>query len=111
MSCPARSCTRLVVVCGIEPFAVALYRAPAICANSGMNRLGSGRRDRLWSWLVVAGVDIVRPSLSISAVFMVSQQVRQPSPPECEATRQPHIPGRCLVELVRADATEEPTAP
>src|SRR5215470_11847978 len=32
--------------------------------------------------------------------------VRQRNPPECEATRQPHIPVRCPVGLVGADATE-----
>jgi hypothetical protein len=28
------------------------------------------------------------------------------TPPECQATRQPHSPVRCLVELVRAEATK-----
>src|SRR5215468_9873667 len=32
--------------------------------------------------------------------------VGQPSPQECQAARQPHIPARCPVELVRAHATE-----
>src|SRR4029453_7899353 len=36
--------------------------------------------------------------------------VRRPSPPECEATRQPHSPGRYLVELVRAAATKGATS-
>ena len=35
-----------------------------------------------------------------------SQQYDNHNPPECEATRQPHIPVRCLVGLVRADATK-----
>jgi RNA polymerase sigma factor (sigma-70 family) len=32
--------------------------------------------------------------------------VRQRTLPECQATRRPHIPVHCLVELVKADATE-----
>lgn len=35
-----------------------------------------------------------------------SSTVRGHSPPECQARRGPHIPVRCLVELVRADATK-----
>src|SRR5215470_12845830 len=35
-----------------------------------------------------------------------SRAVRQRNPPECEARRQPHIPVRCPVGLVGADATE-----
>jgi RNA polymerase sigma factor (sigma-70 family) len=37
---------------------------------------------------------------------MVVSPVRRHNPSECEATRQPHIPVRCLVELVRADAAK-----
>src|SRR5215218_4207194 len=38
---------------------------------------------------------------------MFVSAVRRHSPAECEATRQPHIPVRCLVDLVRAAATRE----
>ena len=38
---------------------------------------------------------------------MLFSAVRRRNPLECEAARQPHIPVRCLVELVRADATRE----
>jgi len=34
-----------------------------------------------------------------------------PAELECQATRQPHIPVRCFVELVRADTTREGAAP
>jgi hypothetical protein len=51
-----------MVVCGIDPFRVALNMAPAIPASSGKNWLGSGRRDWRLSWLVVAGVDIAMSS-------------------------------------------------
>jgi hypothetical protein len=38
--------------------------------------------------------------------FQREAVVRQGNPPECEATRRPHVPVRCLVEVVRADATD-----
>src|SRR5215218_8530709 len=38
---------------------------------------------------------------------MFVSAVRRHSPAECEATRQPHIPVRCLVDLVRAAARRE----
>ena len=74
MICPARSCTRLMVVRGIDPFAVALYMPWAISPNSGMNWLGSGRRDRRSSWLVVVDVDMARSSLLDLSSVLVSQQ-------------------------------------
>jgi RNA polymerase sigma-70 factor (ECF subfamily) len=43
-------------------------------------------------------------SCPLDGVFFSA--VRRHSPSECEATRQPHIPVCCLVELVRADATK-----
>ncbi len=51
-----------------------------------------------------AGHDAGGLSCSLDGVLLSA--VRQPSPPECEGTRQPHSSVRCLVELVRADATE-----
>jgi RNA polymerase sigma factor (sigma-70 family) len=41
----------------------------------------------------------------VRAMVLVSA-VRRPSPPECEAPRQPHSSVRCLVEPVRAAATK-----
>jgi hypothetical protein len=62
-----------MVVCGIEPFRVALNMAPAIPASSGKNWLGSGRRDRRSSCSAVVGVDIARFSLlNLGGVFVVS---------------------------------------
>src|SRR5215472_1930436 len=89
--CPARSCTRWMVVCGIEPFSVALNMPAAIPASSGNNWLGSGRRDWRLSCSVVVGVDIARPSLlDLSGVSVV----RRHSAPECQAARQPHFGAR-----------------
>src|SRR5215471_6762339 len=51
-----------------------------------------------------AGHDAAGLSCSLAGVFLSA--VRQPSPQECQAARQPHIPARCPVELVRAHATE-----
>jgi RNA polymerase sigma factor (sigma-70 family) len=51
-----------------------------------------------------AGHDVAQFFCSLDGVFVSA--VRQHNPPECEATRQPHIPVRCLVEVVRADATK-----
>lgn len=51
-----------------------------------------------------AGHSVSRASCSLDDVFV--SPVRQGDPSECEATRQPHIPVRCFVELVRADATQ-----
>jgi hypothetical protein len=49
--------------------------------------------------------------LPVRGMVFVSA-VRRHNPPECQATRQPHTPVRCLVELVRAAATkgESPTS-
>jgi RNA polymerase sigma factor (sigma-70 family) len=44
-------------------------------------------------------------SFPVRGMVFVSA-VRRHNPPECEATRQPHSSVRCLVELVRADATK-----
>ena len=66
------------------------------CAGAGsVNGVAGDRGGHGVSWAVLVSLDDV----FVSAV-------RQRSPSECEATRQPHIPVRCLVELVRADATE-----
>jgi hypothetical protein len=45
-----------MVVCGIEPFRVALNMASEIAATSAKNWLGSGKRDRRLSCRVVVGV-------------------------------------------------------
>src|SRR5215831_36349 len=108
-----------MVVCGIEPFKVALNMAPATSVTSGTNWLGSGRRDRRSpSWAVA--VDMARfPSVSqlwsetcdLSWVLDRVSVVRRRKRRECEAARQPHSSARCLVELVRADPTKGAAAP
>src|SRR5215469_9032922 len=94
-----------MVVRGIEPFAVALNMPPATSASSGMNWLGSGRRERRSSWLAVAGVDMAGIPSNLSGVDGV-YVVRRHSRPECEVTHRLHSLVCCLVGLVRADATE-----
>jgi RNA polymerase sigma-70 factor (ECF subfamily) len=47
--------------------------------------------------------DVAQLLCSLDGVFVSA--VRQQNPSECQATRQPHSSVRCLVELVRADAT------
>src|SRR5215469_11074226 len=51
-----------------------------------------------------SGHDAAGRSCPLDGVLLSA--VRQPRPPECEASRRPHIPGRCLVERVRVGATE-----
>src|SRR5215469_18396865 len=98
-----------MVVCGIEPFSVALNMPAAIPASSGNNWLGSGRRDWRLSCSVVVGVDIARPSLLyLSGVSVVRRhsalecQAARPAPLRCSSERPgacrptaPRVPGRC----------------
>jgi hypothetical protein len=58
---------------------------------------------------------LVTVSVMMSLSFLFAGRrvvaVRRTDPPECQAARRPHVPGRCLVELVRADPTKEAAAP
>ena len=68
---------------------------------------GDPHRGQARSQSGEAGHDVTELSCSWDGVF---SPVLRHNPPECEATRQPHIPVRCLVDLVRADATEREPA-
>jgi hypothetical protein len=80
----------------VNPWAVSA--AAARCRRGA----GAGAANK------VAGAEVVMVSSWAGrwcgGVFFSA--VRQRNTRECEATRQPHIPVRCLVGPVRADATE-----
>src|ERR1041384_3055041 len=58
-----RSCTRWMVLRGIEPFMVTRVRAPAMSPISGKNRAGSGRRDMGFPFVVSCPDETARPGV------------------------------------------------